>query len=284
MRRRGASGRIVRNQMRQAMPIDINKIPIFCINLDSRPHRYKKFSMQPGAKEILPKVQRFPAVDGYKIDIFKSPDISLPTKLNILRKSRRSHGDIDSLGAIGCSMSHYQIWQKFLAGEAAHCLVLEDDAWIPEGFTGEIAGVVAPDFDVWALSYRLYDKRLFPLDSNAPDKKSPWKTPVYYWGTAAYIVSRQGAQKLSEGFFPIANHLDQYFCMKNTLGYIRLVVHEEVNIPTLSSGTDIQLHKCDLCDLPDVFDNEIVLDKRYLYGLVGIGVFLAILLRATNNG
>jgi len=39
-----------------------------------------------------------------------------------------------------------------------------------------------------------------------------------------------------------------------------------------------------LCDLPDVFNNQIVLDKRYLYGIVGLGVFLAILLRATNNG
>lgn len=266
------------------MAIDISKIPIFCINLDSRLYRYKKFCMQPGTKEILPKIQRFPAVDGYKIDVLKSTEISLTTKSNIIRKSRRSHGEINSLGAIGCSMSHYQVWQKFLAGEASHCLVLEDDAWIPEGLSGEIAGVVPPDFDVWPLSYRLYDKRLNPLDPNASHKKSPWKTPVYYWGTAAYLVSREGARKLSEGFFPITNHLDQYFCMKSALGYIRLVVHEGINIPTLSSGTDIQLYKCDLCDLPDVFDQQIVLDKRYLYGLVGIGVFLAILLRATNNG
>ena len=113
------------------MPIDIRAIPVFCINLDKRPERFKKFSAQPGAKALLTNIQRFSAIDGATIDPLKSDKIALQTKYNILHKTRRSHGEINTLGAIGCSLSHYGVWQKFLEGKADYCLVLEDDADVP---------------------------------------------------------------------------------------------------------------------------------------------------------
>ena len=272
--------------------IDLDKIPIFCINLDKRPARYEKFCKQPGVKELLPKIQRFSAVDGTLLDLMKSDQVSLQTKYNIKHKTRRSHGEINTVGAIGCSLSHYQVWQKFLKdSKASHCLVLEDDVEIPVGLSSTIASASASasasaetkaEADIWALSYRLYDKTLVALETN-------WKSPVYYWGTAAYIISRQGAEKLSAAFFPIGSHMDKYFCLMNSLGYIRLVVHDSINLHTLSSGTDIQMYPCDLCDLPDDYKgiakhSQIAKDNYLVYASVAAAAgILALFLISTHK-
>jgi GR25 family glycosyltransferase involved in LPS biosynthesis len=230
--------------------IDINKIPIYCINLDKRPERYRGFSSQPGVQEL--KLKRFSAVDGSKISL-NSPDISNQTKYNILHKTRRAHSQIDTIGAIGCSLSHYSIWKEFLRGEDAYCFVLEDDALVPVGLANQIKLItmVPHSFDVWALSYKLYNKTL-------NDVKGGWKSPVYFWGTSSYIISRKGATELIDQFFPIECHLDNYMCLKNSFGKIRLHINEYVMMYTLPYGTDIQLHNCGLCNFPDKFDGIIV--------------------------
>jgi len=230
--------------------IDITKIPIYCINLDKRPQRYKAFSSQEGLKSL--NVKRFSAVDGSKISL-NSPDISNQTKYNILHKTRRAHSQIDTIGAIGCSLSHYSIWKEFLRGEHEYCFVLEDDAQVPVGLANKIKLVtmVPHSFDVWALSYKLYNKTL-------NDVSEAWKSPVYFWGTSAYIISRKGATELIDQFFPIECHLDNYMCLKNSFGKIRLHVNENVQMYTLPYGTDIQLHNCGLCNFPDKFDGIII--------------------------
>lgn len=231
--------------------IDITKIPIYCINLDKRPERYSAFSSQPGVQELKPK--RFSAIDGSKISL-NSPDISNQTKYNILHKTRRAHGQIDTLGAIGCSLSHYSIWKEFLRGDDLYCFVLEDDAQVPVGLANQIklATMSPHEFDVWALSYKLYNKTLNDTENQS------WKSPVYFWGTSAYIISRKGATELIDQFFPIECHLDNYMCLKNSFGKIRLYVNEHVRMYTLPYGTDIQLNTCNLCNYPDKIDGIVV--------------------------
>jgi len=238
------------------MPIDIRTIPVFCINLDKRPERFKKFSVQPGAKAILAYTERFPAIDGATIDPLKSDKIALQTKYNILHKTRRSHGEINTLGAIGCSLSHYGVWQKFLAGKANYCLVLEDDADVPVDLREQVMACTegTQAFDIWALSYR--------LRGGLRELNGPWKVPEYYWGTSAYIISRVAAETLSKSFFPVECHMDKFFCLQKDLGYIRLVVHESINMWTLSYGSDVQMYACDLCDFPDSMDGYMAVDKR----------------------
>jgi len=256
--------------------IDINKIPIYCINLDKRPQRYSSFISQEGVKSL--KIQRFSAIDGSTLDITNNPDISNQTKYNILHKTRRSHGQIDTLGAIGCSLSHYSIWKEFLKSDHAYCFVLEDDARVPVGLADKIKlATMSPHiFDVWALSYKLYDKTL-----NNTEAKG-WKSPVYFWGTSAYIISRKGATELIDQFFPIECHLDSYMCLKNSFGKIRLHINEQLRMFTLHYGTDIQLNTCSLCNYPDKMDGILIKKTvaaaatcSVIYGVI-ITIFLII--------
>jgi GR25 family glycosyltransferase involved in LPS biosynthesis len=256
--------------------MDIQKIPIYCINLDKRPERLSFFMNQPGVRELKP--QRVSAVDGAALNIVSDRRISNRTKYNILHKTRRSHDEIDTAGAIGCSLSHYEVWKKFLETKADACLVLEDDAQIPVGLADMILGVSQPppDFDIWSLSYRLYDPTLlpFPLDPHTHNK---WKIPVNFWGTAAYIITRRGAERMMEGFFPIECHLDRYMSLKSILGGVKLVVNTDVKTYTLRQGTDIQLNNCALCNYPDTFDGFLI-DKYEMRVGLACSIFVTILL------
>jgi GR25 family glycosyltransferase involved in LPS biosynthesis len=212
------------------------------------------------------------AVDGAKINPVKSPYISNQTKINILHKTRRAHGEIDTIGAIGCSLSHYSVWKKFLETDSPYCLVLEDDAQVRSGLAELVidASHDIPDFDVWLLSYKLYDKTLLPVGK-------AWKSPVNFWGTSAYILSRAGAKRLMEDFFPIECHLDKYMCLKQLLGKLRIIVHETFKTYTLPSGTDIQLNKCSLCNYPDDFKDGILVKKYMLVAPITYGLIITLL-------
>ena len=262
-------------------PIDIRNYPIYCINLDKRPDRYKFFMNQPGIREL--KIERFPAVDGSKLDIVNNPNISNSTKYNILNKTRRSHGEIDTIGAIGCSMSHYTVWKKFLESKEPYCLVLEDDAQVKVGLAKYILSAsssrIQDGFDVWCLSYKLYDNKK-PVA--VPGADSAWTSPVNFWGTSAYILSRRGAERLIEGFFPIECHLDRYMCLKSMLGQLRVVVHSDLITYTLPFGTDIQLNKCHLCDYPDDFKDGILV-KKYAIAIPIAYALIATLLYTYNS-
>jgi hypothetical protein len=149
--------------------------------------------------------------------------------------------------------------------------VLEDDAQVRSGLAELVieASRDVPDFDVWLLSYKLYDKTLLP--------SSHWKSPVNFWGTSAYIVSRVGAKRLMEDFFPIECHLDKYMCLKQLLGKLRIIVHPTFKTYTLPYGTDIQLNKCSLCNYPDDFNDGILVKKYMLVAPITYGLIITLL-------
>jgi GR25 family glycosyltransferase involved in LPS biosynthesis len=258
--------------------INLKEIPCYCINLDNRPGRLNYFLRQPGIKDI--PFTRFSAVDGSRIPILNNPQISNNTKSNITFGKRRSHGEINTPGAIGCSLSHYAVWKKFLeTKEAPYCLVLEDDAGIPEDFYTSFTKASEDlkeieSFDVWSITYKLVDKNLRPVSNS-------WNSPVYFWGTSCYIISRQGAQKLMEGFFPIECHLDKYLCLRNSLGHIKLITHSTFKGYTITLGSDIQVGSCDLCNLPDKFGREVITKDYILYTVFTYSIIVTLLFAAS---
>jgi hypothetical protein len=160
--------------------------------------------------------------------------------------------------------------------------VLEDDAQVKVGLAKYIlvasSSKMEGGFDVWCLAYKLYDNKK-PVA--VPGADSAWKSPVSFWGTSAYILSRRGAERLIEGFFPIECHLDRYMCLKSMLGQIRIVIHSDLMTYTLPFGTDIQLNKCHLCDYPDDFNDGIIVKKYALaipiaYGLITTFLYLCL--------
>ena len=112
------------------MSWSIDSIPAVCITLERRADRWKRFQDQPG----LPSVKRFLGVDGKTIDLDTDDRITTLTKRNIKTKTRRSHEELDSMGGVGCALSHIAVWQWMVDHNQEMCMVFEDDALVPSDF------------------------------------------------------------------------------------------------------------------------------------------------------
>lgn len=97
---------------------------------------------------------------------------------------------------LGCYSSHYSLWQEFLAGTATQLLVLEDDALGDWEYIK--TDVLSHDFGSMGIHLlRLYAGYPARYRQHGELKnRSIVQLFGYIEGALAYIISRQGAEKL----------------------------------------------------------------------------------------
>ena len=125
-----------RGATRRKRRIDIFNVPPYVINLKERKARGRRFTEQP-ATGLLKRLRPSVGVNGKRLNYIKDRRISVRTRLNIFRNYRRSHYEIATLGAVGCSLSHIEVWKNFLASGSTVALIMEDDAIITESILNE---------------------------------------------------------------------------------------------------------------------------------------------------
>lgn len=239
---------------------------IYCINLKSRPDRWQRFSTQPGLKEFTSEFpfERIEGVNGKELDIQNDQRVSIRTRRNILLSKRRDHEDLDTAGGVGCYLSHYNTWTKFLQTNDEACLIFEDDAFVYPGLLQKLKtcwkdlqsmGEQRPD--VWVLSNKFNPKLSEILGVESTERQGVWEYNTHAPNTA-YIVFRSGVNKLIQNALPIDGHLDHYMFRLAQLGIITHVHHSEMNVYQYSLGkglyrdSDIQeKSSCDICDIPE---------------------------------
>ena len=216
------------------------------VNLDRRPDRLERFNshVTEVAGEVLARrIERFAAVDGR--------DLALTAELSHLF---RGNDFAFRRGFIGCALSHLALWRELAAGQAPAMLVLEDDVILCPGFEGQLAELCSaltrdhPSFDLVLLGN--FDWRPAAEDDFAtgfrPARPLPFDGARYIGGTFAYILSRQGAQKLlaiveRDG---IQNGIDRFMHRKS--GELQLftvtphIVRTELVPPGSGADSDIQ--------------------------------------------
>jgi len=262
------------------MAINVLNIPVFCINLDRRPERWLNFSKQPGVLE-MPNIVRFSAVDGKKLVLEDNDKISVKTKYNIMNNTRRSHVEIDTIGAVGCTMSHASIWKIFLDRHAKseYCLIFEDDIRVEADFSKMIhqlsgdLSTLPNGLDIWLLQYSVFRENRFKGLTDT------WVMPTNFFGTGAYIVSRNGAQKLLEHVYPIEMQVDGYMQTLANIGELNIVINRHIRIRAGNSKSDIQTGGCQICDVPNKMKDAglKVVNKSVLIGLIGYGLAVTLL-------
>ena len=264
-----------------AAPIDFTQIPVFCINLDRRPDRLANFMNQPGVDDFT-TLRRFSAIDGRSLRVLDNKLISLQAKSNIIHKTRRSHDEIDTIGAVGATMSHTTVWKQFLATDAKYALVFEDDIKIPPGLAGILSECsrerselsTDPSFDLWLLHYAFVSgEGLMPLTAT-------WSAPQDFYSFAGYVISRRGAERLLSDAFPIEMHIDRFANKKAELGLLDVVIHNRVRLGSRGSKSDIQVGGCRICRIPSGMDaaGMRAVPLPYLLGLIGYGLLVSVLL------
>lgn len=130
---------------------------------------------------------------------------------------------------LAISLSHYKIWQTFLASGDDYAVVLEDDVTLHPGFVVCVRQAVAQlgsTFDVLYLWHGLWREAWGTKDYSLASDKGVKRvarlnlacgaTDVFQFkrahvgGTVAYMVSRSYAEFLSSKMFPISMPVDDF--------------------------------------------------------------------------
>lgn len=242
-----------------------NLFQIYCINLKERPDRWNRFINQPGVQRLQEQFpfERFEGINGKLLDIKNDNRVSLRTKRNILYQKRRDHEDLDTPGGVGCYLSHYSCWKKFLEtdSERQYLLILEDDAEIPTDFletlTKAMEDLDQEDVkrpDVWFLAKPFGPTLTRALELGSPTYSKNW-CYEFMAPLTGYILTRNGAKVLCENAFPIDGHVDHYMRRCSQMGMLVVASHKDIQLKQrrIKKGdSDIQQKQsCEVCNMPD---------------------------------
>ena len=196
--------------------IDAKNIPIFVINLDTDTKRWEYIKYQLDYVKSN-KYERVSAVDMRKPDmsnLYKDNRISLYTKFTIQKKHRCDHKQIDRTGAIGCTLSHYNVWKKIIDNNISIAIIMEDDMHLMNNFYEGLQKELVKynkEFDILNIGY--FKNYYSEVDNSK-----------LYFGTGCYIVTKEACETLCKYVFPIDTHVDAYFFLLNQFGYIKMIM------------------------------------------------------------
>jgi len=212
----------------------------YIINLKRRPERFKSFMKSYNKNKFNFKVEKYHAVDGSKLDIKKVP-IS-PTGLKDLEESkingyRTKHYQLTP-GAIGCYMSHVNVWKQIKDSDGLGALVFEDDSILDADFVNKTEQIleevnnVDPYWDILFLGGR--------RNKYTPVSENLLKVHKFY-ELHAYIIRKKAITKLltNDLIFPIEQQIDSLLSDKSDVINMYIVKKNIVNQGG-SHPTDIQ--------------------------------------------
>jgi GR25 family glycosyltransferase involved in LPS biosynthesis len=172
----------------------------YCINLDSQPQKWQRCECEGRQANI--SLNRISGLKG----------TSLPNAV-VARLGDRV--DPRKKGNLGCFVSHFNAWERFVETEHDTALIVEDDfrprIRFPKSL--DLLGIKT-EFDICWLSERMATAKSGELTFNRVEDVAELRTANtsagqrWHWavGTEGYLVSRSGALKLLEyvnedGFF-----------------------------------------------------------------------------------
>lgn len=182
---------------------------VWCVSLENsaRWPRVSKRIRDHG----FPSMQKWPAVDGRKMSQAQLGEWLTPRALSTLPWPRHAHEDLGCVGAVGCFLSHYGIWERMVRDQIASCVVFEDDVTFRPTFLAELDMAVRAlpaDCDLFFFGYR--EKRGAMQKVNADIDKCA----APFFGTQSYWITLRGAHKLLSRAKPFDAHVDAYiWCM-----------------------------------------------------------------------
>lgn len=151
------------------------------------------------------------AVDASGIDIMKDPRISPFAKYHIKYTIDTDYMHLSRKSAIGCYLSHVQLWQKAIQINEP-IIIVEDDVEISQEFIMKAVDRIPPNVDHAALIYSLFVDR-----SLCRDFWCDIQPRHSFGGTLMYYITPNGARILLENALPIVVEVDQY------IGYVASV-------------------------------------------------------------
>ncbi len=193
----------------------LDNLKLYLINLE---HRKDRFDITNNLlnKYDFTNVIRYPAVNGK--NMLKNELIQIVDPLamkSILDNYRTEHHEL-SYGAVGCYLSHINIWKKLEIDNLDYVIIFEDDALPNFSFLylKEIIEKYTPnDWDI-ILFGGIYNNNNIINDYII-------KIQTYY-EMHAYIINKKGVSKLLSKVFPIKKQIDSLLSDLASDNYINI--------------------------------------------------------------
>jgi GR25 family glycosyltransferase involved in LPS biosynthesis len=186
--------------------VDIFKIPLYYISFkkdENLEQEYLKYGFKT--------VKWFPAIDGRKLnidDLRKNNIISIRA-YDDLKSGRHEHSGLTTMGAIGCTLSHFSLWNLCIKENLPFIIITEEDNEMdPILLEGEIKSIQ----DTLNKPNSIFVSAEI---SNEDHRK-------HFFGLHFYIVSQEACLKLVKECFPMDVQTDWYMAHLATRGDITL--------------------------------------------------------------
>ena len=215
--------------------------------------------MQQSEARNIPNLARHSAVDGSTLDAATDPRISTMCRYNIKEKTRRSHDLLDSIGGVGCALSHIQLWTNLVASKDPVHLILEDDIKIPPDAWAAVQKMFrdtpsladSTSWDIWSIGNLHCFETIFVRPADRFLVRDKWIQCAEFVGLQAYFITRGAAEKLLKDVFPIQQHIDWYITYYAQTKPFKIIHNKLINCSQRGSKSDIaEKEQCVICDVP----------------------------------
>lgn len=183
--------------------------------------------MEQQLKRLGMAYEIYPAVDGQKLT---ADELALYSA----KEAKKLLGRKLPLGDIGCSLSHFRLYQALLASDETEFLILEDDINIGRMFPEVIQHRERLPAD-WEFINFVTDVKEEPFGPEIHDIYRATRFLRWANRTAATLVNKKGAKKLVEHALPIRLPADGLTGRTNITGLVsygifpRLITTREID-------------------------------------------------------
>jgi glycosyl transferase family 25 len=183
----------------------MQELPIYIINLKKSIKRRESL-IKEFEKHKISNYNFIEAVNGYHLNLEELKNKNIILHNNDLKR-----------GEIGCSLSHYKIYEEILNKDAEINLILEDDTFFVNGFNNKLNKILNKvlnvEWDIFYLGINCYSK--FCKEGEFIGNKI---NGIYYPkhcipGTHGYLIKKESIKKIIDSFFPINVAVDTFLMM-----------------------------------------------------------------------
>ena len=250
---------------------NIDKVKTWCISLDRRTDRYDRMIKQQEIKK-LPNFTKFSGIDGNTLDIKTDTRVSTLCRYNIINNTRRSHDLLDTIGGVGCALSHITLWQNLMKSNDNVFFIVEDDLVLKPGDWEKVRQLYLQNkwlqdsntWDIWSVG----NLKCIPADKNVI-QENKFVFCKEFMGFNSYFISRRGAEKVLKEAFPIQHHVDWFVSLyEQTHADFKIVYNKSFNLdqdPLLleKEMSDIRTKDhCHICNVPSDYENMYTMVKK----------------------
>jgi len=210
--------------------MDIFDLPLYYISFN-----YNK-EIEDKCKNIgFTNINHFQAIDGRKFntdDLLEKGMITIRS-YNDLKENRQQDSGIPSLGAIGCTMSHYNLWMLCVKMNFPYIIILENDVNLPSKISGDTKLKIN---SALAKENSIYMSSTYKKNNNF----------ITVLGTHFYIISNGACKELIKNTFPIDVQTDWYISNKATTKKVNIEAFKIADQKPHFSSIQSMCVKCQL--------------------------------------